>query len=79
MLLSGHKQGDTDILNRLAAPKQFAVVTTYDDGSVRRHETETNRQADNYAVGERRKVGRELVSRESGSAVKVVSVTIVAL
>lgn len=69
-----------DLINRrLAAPKQFEVVTLYADGTSRRFETETRGQADNYAVGERRKVGRQLVSRGNGATVEVVDVYVAAL
>ena len=60
----------------LAAPKTHAVVTTYACGKVRRHETRNAASAENYAVGERRKVGRDLIDRMTGDAVKVVSVTV---
>lgn len=64
------------IARRLAAKKSFAVVTTYADGATRQHATETKGQANNYAVGERRKIGRDLINRETGKTVRVVSVEI---
>ena len=67
------------IAARLAAPKRFRVRTTYDTGRVRTHDTETKCQADSWAIGERRKVGRALIDRETGDAVSVVSVEIVSL
>lgn len=63
----------------LAMPKTHAVVTRFADGSERRHETRNLASAQNYAIGERRKIGRDLISRGSGATVRVVSVEIVAL
>lgn len=67
------------LARRLAAPKQFEVVTLFADGTARRFETETRGQADNYAVAERRKVGRQLVNRDTGATVEVVDVYVAAL
>lgn len=64
------------IAKRLAAAKNFRVVTTYADGKTRVHETETRGQAENWATGERRKIGRDLISRDTGATVRVVSVEI---
>ncbi|RWO90910.1 hypothetical protein [Mesorhizobium sp.] len=61
----------------LAAPKTHAVISTYADGSEHRHDTRNAASAENYAVGERRKIGRDLISRETGGSVRVVSVEIV--
>ncbi|RWO06336.1 MAG: hypothetical protein EOS07_22115 [Mesorhizobium sp.] len=71
------------IAARLAAPKTHGVVSTYADGATHRHETASLAQAENYATGERRKIGRDLISRNAdmtaGPIVRVVSVEIVAL
>ena len=67
------------IATRLAAPKSFKVVTTYADGTTREHRTETIGQANNHAIGERRKIGRDLISRETGLTVRVVSVEVLPL
>ncbi|RWO57143.1 MAG: hypothetical protein E5Y10_22820 [Mesorhizobium sp.] len=61
----------------LAAPKTHAVISTYADGSQRRYDTRNAASAENHAVGERRKIGRDLISRETGGIVRVVSVEIV--
>ncbi len=61
----------------LAAPMTHAVVTTYADGTEKRHKMRCAKSAANYATGERRKVGRDLINRASGAAVRVVSVSIV--
>lgn len=63
----------------LAAPKTHAVVTEYACGKVRRHETRNAAAAENFAVGERRKIGRDLICRETGKTVRVVKVSVVAL
>lgn len=60
----------------LAAPKTHAVVTTYACGKVRRHETRSLQTAQNHAKGESRKVGRDLIDRETGNTVRVVSVSV---
>ncbi|MCR9060613.1 MAG: hypothetical protein NXI02_24975 [Rhodobacteraceae bacterium] len=73
------------IARRLAAPKNFKVVTWYEDGAVREHETETFGQADTHALGLRGKIGRELISHgdeighQPGDIVKIVSVEILPL
>lgn len=67
------------IAKRLAAPKKFRVLTTYAYGALRHHDTETLEQSNNHAVGERRKIGRNLISRETGKVVRVVSVEVLPL
>lgn len=67
------------IAARLTAPKKFKVVTLFADGTSRSHKTETRGQAENYAVGEKRKVGRALINRETGATVEVIDVYVAAL
>lgn len=67
------------IAKRLAAKKNFRVVTAYASGVVKAHETETEGQAKNWAQGEAHKVGRDLIDRMTGEKVRVVSVTIEAI
>ena len=67
------------IAARQAAPKQFRVTTEYLDGSVRAFETETAGQAENYAHGQRAKLGRDLISRDNGKTVRVINVTVSAI
>lgn len=64
------------IASRLAAPKTHRVVTTYACGKTRVLETATEKQANTHAIGERRLIGRSLVSRETGATVRVVSVVV---
>ena len=67
---------DSFIADRLAAPQNFAVVVTYAGGFSRTLTTETAGQAENYAHGQRAKIGRDLIDRDTGKTVRVVSVTI---
>lgn len=60
----------------LNAPKTHVVISTYADGKEYRHEARCAKTAENWAVGERRKIGRDLISRETGKTVRVVSVEI---
>jgi len=60
----------------LAMPKTHKVVTTYADGSVREFETRSHQTAENHAVLERRKIGRDLIDRMSGKTVRVVRVVV---
>lgn len=59
-----------------AAPKTHVVVTTYADGRAERHETRSSAAAENWAIGERRKIGRDLISRDTMQKVRVVSVEV---
>ena len=68
------------LISRMQAmPKAFEVVTLFADGTSRSHEAATRGQADNYAVGERRKIGRSLINRETGATVVVTDVYVAAL
>lgn len=59
-----------------AMPHTHKVVTTYADGAVRELATRNAAAAETHAIGERRKVGRDLISRETGKTVRVVSVDV---
>jgi hypothetical protein len=61
----------------LAMPKTHAIITKYADGKEYRFETRNLASAENYAVGQRRKIGRDLIDRETGNTVRVISVDIV--
>jgi hypothetical protein len=67
---------ETFLRGLLARPKEWAVVTAYAGGATRTHETASHGAAENYAVGERRKIGRDLIDRGTGSIVRVTAVTI---
>lgn len=62
-----------------ARPKTLRVLTTFVDGSTRHYDVATIGQAEIYATGERRKIGRNLINRETGATVRVVSVDILPL
>jgi hypothetical protein len=67
------------IASNLAMPATYRVLTTYADGRIRQHDVRSLAAAKNWATGERRKIGRDLISRETGETVRVVSVDIVVL
>lgn len=67
---------NASIAAALAAPKTHRVVTLFADGTERTHETRSEASAETYAVGERRKVGRNLLSGTTGEWVRVVAVVI---
>lgn len=67
------------IVAALAAPKTHKVVTTFDDGSTLEHLTASEAQANNWATGERRKVGMRLIDRATGQALLRTCVEVVAL
>lgn len=63
----------------LVAPKTHAVITTYDDGMTKRHETRSQATAEAFAAMERAKLDRALIDRASGATVRALSVTVVTL
>lgn len=69
----------------LARPMTHEVVTKFADGKERRVKVRSLGAANNHAVGERRKVGRDLISHgdtlghKAGDIVRVVSVEVIAL
>lgn len=66
-----------DLINSiLAMPKTHEVVTTYADGQVRRFETRSEKTAEMHAVLDRRNIGRDLIVRETGETVRIVSVVV---
>lgn len=60
----------------LVAPMTHKVVTTYDDGRTKEHQTRNLAAAKNWAIGERRKIGRCLIDRDLNATVRVVGVEI---
>lgn len=62
-----------------AVPRGWRVTSLYADGSVRTHDSHSLAGAKNFAIGERRKIGRELIDRASGKTVRLVEVTISAI
>lgn len=63
----------------LALPMTHRVTTVYASGAVKIHDVRNLGAANNWAIGERRKIGRKLVDRVTGETVQVVSVKIEAL
>lgn len=65
------------MLERMAAgPKPFVCVVSYESGKVRRIPQPTRIQAENVAERERRKIGRPLIDRMTGTTVRVIAVTV---
>lgn len=76
-------EGKTDIRTKLealaAAPRGWRVTSLYAGGSVKMHDSHSLAGAKNFAIGERRKIGRNLIDRVSGKKVRVIEVTISAI
>lgn len=64
------------ILAALAMPKTHRVTTGFADGATREHDVRNLAAAENYATGERRKIGRDLINPATGQTVKVVAVNV---
>lgn len=62
-----------------AMPKTHRVVTLYACGKERTHDTRSAASAELHAGHERRKIGRDLIDRDTGATVRVVSVEIVGI
>lgn len=62
------------IATQQAKPKTHKAVTLYDDGRAKEHFAASEAQAENWAIGERRKIGRTLIDRATGRSVCVVAV-----
>lgn len=65
------------IVAALAMPKTHKVVTTYADGDVYEFATRSEATAENHAVLDRRNIGRDLIDRDTGRTVRIVSVEVV--
>ena len=61
---------------QLAKPLTHRVTITYESGATKTHDTRGKAQAENYALGECRKIGRDLIDRITGETVRVASVTV---
>lgn len=65
---------------QFARPLTHRVTVAFEDGTTRTHDCRSAGAAENYATGERRKIGKTLLSRETGAPVaRVIAVTIEAL
>ncbi len=68
---------DTFLNNLVAQPSTHKVITHFVDGSRREFDNaKSEKSANNYANMERRKIGRKLISRETGKIVVIKAVTI---
>jgi len=67
------------IAAQLAKPMTHAVVTTYSDGETKRHETRSAAQAETFAIGERRRIGRSFIRRDTGVSAIVIAVDVLPL
>lgn len=70
---------ETFLQSQLARPLTHRVTTVYASGVTKIHDVRSLGMAENWAIGERRKIGRDLISRETGETVRVIAVTIKAL
>jgi hypothetical protein len=70
---------ETFLAAQLGRPLTHRVTVSYADGKVRHHDVRSIGAAENYATGERRKIGRNLIDRVTLAKVRVVSVEIIAL
>lgn len=61
---------------QLAKPITHNVVTKFIDGTERKFGVRSLAQAQNYSVGESRKIGRDLINRDTGATVRVIAVEI---
>lgn len=61
----------------LAKPITHNVVTTYTNGKVNTLGVRSMAQAENHKITMSRQAGRDLISRETGETVRVVSIEIV--
>lgn len=64
---------------QLARPLTHRVTTLYADGEVKLHDTRSLGAAENWATGEQRKIGRELIDRATGKKVCAVAVMVTVL
>lgn len=75
-----HQTIESLIAAQSSKPATHHVVTVYSDGETYTHLVRSASAAENWAIGERRKIGRELVRRSFPyKKVSVISVKIVKL
>jgi hypothetical protein len=66
-----------DLINAaLEAPKTHRMVATYACGKIYTFETRSNASAQSHAEMWRRKINRNLIDRDSGKTVRLVSVDV---
>lgn len=59
-----------------AGPKPWVVTTTFADGRVRTLRQPFEKSARNFAERESRNIGRDLINRDTGETVRIVSVVV---
>ena len=59
-----------------AMPKTHIVVTTYADGRTRRFGCRSQNAANNYRASIAGKIGRDLIDRDTGATVRVISIEV---
>lgn len=70
----------SELIARIQAlPKTHKYVSTYSDGSTKEVFAVSKAAAENGAVFPRRLIGRNLIDRDTGKTVRIVSVEVVAL
>lgn len=70
---------ETFLQAQIARPLTHRVTTLYASGDVKTHDTRSLGAAENFAKGQNRKIGRDLIDRETGKTVRVVAVMIAVL
>jgi hypothetical protein len=64
------------IARALAMPHTHEIVWAYADGRSERFTTRNRASAENFADGRRAKLNRDLIDRETGETVRIVSVEV---
>jgi len=67
---------ETFLQAQLARPLTHRVTTLYAGGGVKTHDTRSLGAAENFAKGESRKIGRDLIDRATGETVRVIAVMV---
>ena len=62
--------------DHLSRPFTHAVTTVYSDGREKDHFARSIAAAKNFAVGERRKIGKQVIDRKTGDSSVVIDVVI---
>jgi hypothetical protein len=62
--------------SHLAKPFSHCVTTLYANGTSKTHSTRSLAAAENFAKGQRQKLGRDLIDRATGESVRILAVTL---
>ncbi len=75
-----HKTIESLIAAQLSKPITHHVVTTWSDGETLTHPATSASAAENWATGERRKIGREVTRRRfPHNKARIISVEVIAI